>query len=452
MPQKLETVLKHVEEISNTVNKEVILEYHRYLIYRETSINYQKDNIKLIHMFAMYIGESSILYEVNNKETIVAFLDTKRKCKEVDPDQKWITTWNDYLWRLKMFYRWLHNIKIKGDNQQNYYDVSHWITPNFVNINKKKTKRLSPYNESEIWDREELLSIVKYETYKRNKAILTLLWDFNARPHEITLMRIKNLRLREKYGEGEVPYEAKTGSGPILLTFSLPYVRDWLNEHPFKNEPNARLVCNLITGGQVKPNAIWDVMRQLKIRIKRLLENNEITDTTEREKLQYLVITKKWNPYCIRHSAITADSDYLPEYALKKKVRWSMNSKQGTRYIKTRLGNELKEKILQYNGMIPENEAKIKSPILNCPRCELVNAIENKDCSKCSYPLKPEAYGEIKSLEDKRIETMQQKYENDMKIFREDMNKQLSEMMLMIQQNPKLSYIKPEILEKINES
>ena len=34
----------------------------------------------------------------------------------------------------------------------------------------------------------------------------------------------------------------------------------------------------------------------------------------------------------------------------------------------------------------------------------------------------------------------------------EDMNKQLSEMMLMIQHNPKLSYIKSEILEKINEN
>src|SRR3546814_10431746 len=45
---------------------------------------------------------------------------------------------------------------------------------------------------------------------------------------------------------------------------SFPYVRDWLNEHPFRNEPNARLVCNLTTGGQVKPNAIWDMMRQLK--------------------------------------------------------------------------------------------------------------------------------------------------------------------------------------------
>ncbi len=31
--------------------------------------------------------------------------------------------------------------------------------------------------------------------------------------------------------------QAKTGSGPILLTFSFPYVRDWLNEHPFRNEP-----------------------------------------------------------------------------------------------------------------------------------------------------------------------------------------------------------------------
>ena len=54
----------------------------------------------------------------------------------------------------------------------------------------------------------------------------------------------------------------------------------------------------------------------------------------------------------------------------------------------------------------------------------------------------------IKNSEEKRIQTLEQKYENDMRIFRDDMNKQLSEMMLMIQQNPKLSYVKPEILEK----
>ena len=438
MPQKLETVLKHVEEINNDVNRQLIKDYHRYLVSRDTSTNYQKDNIKLIHMFVKFIGESKTLHDIKDQETIVTFLDTRRKNKEEDPEQRWTTTWNDYLWRLKMFYRWLYNGKMKGDNHQEYNNISNWITPAVVNINKKKTKRLSPYNESEIWDRDELLSIIKYEPYKRNKAILTLLWDFNARPHEITLMRIKNLRLREKYGEGEVPYEAKTGSGPILLTFSFPYVRDWLNDHPFRNEPNARLVCNLTTAGPVKPNSIWDMMRQLKIRIKRLLDNNEITDAKEREKLQYLINTKKWNPYCIRHSSITRDSDYLPEYALKKKVRWSMNSRQGTRYIKTRLGNELKEKILQHNGIISEVEFKNKPSILNCPRCELVNAVENKYCSKCSYPLNPEAYDEIKALENMKLNSLEKKVEEN--------NFRMLQIISIIQQIPSLSHIKPEIL------
>jgi integrase/recombinase XerD len=195
------------------------------------------------------------------------------------------------------------------------------------------------------------------------------------------------------------------------------------------------------------------MMKQLRIRIKRLLQNGSITNTEEREKIEFLLKTKKWNPYCIRHSSISSDSDYLPEYALKKKVRWSMNSKQGTRYIKNRLGNDLKEKILQYNGIISENSIKKKTSIIDCPRCEFVNnAIENKYCSKCSYPLKPEGNEEIKNSEERRIETLQEKYENDMKMLRDDMNNQFSQMMLMIQQNPKLSYVKPEILEKINDN
>ena len=59
MPQKLETVLKHVEEISNDVNRQLIHEYHKYLVSRDTSTNYQKDNINLIYMFAIFLGEST---------------------------------------------------------------------------------------------------------------------------------------------------------------------------------------------------------------------------------------------------------------------------------------------------------------------------------------------------------------------------------------------------------
>ena len=130
------------------------------------------------------------------------------------------------------------------------------------------------------------------------------------------------------------------------------------------------------------------------------------------KKLEYLIKAKHWNPYCIRHSAITSDSDYLPEYALKKKVRWSMNSKQGSRYIKTRMGNDLKQKILAQNGIILEQQIEKKPSVLNCPRCSLVNAIDNKYCSKCSYPLIPSAFEEIKAAEDMKFRAIEERFNN----------------------------------------
>jgi integrase/recombinase XerD len=208
---------------------------------------------------------------------------------------------------------------LKEGESGNDRQISDWETPSFAQIKKKKTKRLSPYLESEIWDRDELSLIIKYEQFKRNKAALALMWELDSRNHEITLLKIKSIKLKEKYGEGEIPHEAKTGSGPILLTFSFPYVRDWINEHPFRNEPEARLICNLYNGSPIKPEALWLMMKQLKMRIRRLMEKGDI-ENEEKEKLELILRSKKFNPYCLRHSSISYDSDYLPEYALKKNV------------------------------------------------------------------------------------------------------------------------------------
>ena len=78
-------------------------------------------------------------YQIQNKEQIIKYLDLKRKIVEEDPDKKWITTWNDYLWRLKYFYRWLYNAKEKGLNSKSY---DSWITPSFINIKVKENKKI----------------------------------------------------------------------------------------------------------------------------------------------------------------------------------------------------------------------------------------------------------------------------------------------------------------------
>jgi hypothetical protein len=425
MPAKLSTTIGSISSIPNPVNSTLVHDFYQYMRSIGTSENYQNVNLKIMIYFGRFLGSTTDFYSIQKKEQILAFLDTRVKDTEIDPDKRWIRTWNDYLQRLKYFFRWIYNKREQEAKELDVLPQSEWITPSFIKIAEKRTKRISPYLETELWERDEILTIIKYESYKRNKAALSLLWDLDARNHEVTLLKIKHIRLKEKYGEGEIPHEAKTGTGPILLTCSFPYVRDWLNEHPFRNEPNARLICNLLTGGPIKPDSLCTVMKQLRKRIIRLLESDDgrfiNTDKEEKEKLEYLVKTKKWNPYCIRHSSITSDSDYLPEYALKKKVRWSMNSKQGARYIKRRMGNDLKQKILVQNGIISEQQIEKKPSIRDCPRCSLVNAVDNKYCSKCSYPLVPSAFDEIKEAENKKMQEIQEKYEQDVVSLRKEL-------------------------------
>jgi integrase/recombinase XerD len=408
MPAKLTTTINKIKTVPNPTNADIIDQFYHYMKGSDISENHQNNCLKVVIALANFLGTNITFYDIKNKEQITAFLDTKVKSREEDPDKKWITTWNHYLNRVRLFFRWFHNARGKEVSGESTLS-SEWETPTFVKIKGKKTKRLSPYSETELWDRDEILFIVKYEPHIRNKAALTLFWDLGARNHEVTLLKIKHIRLRERYGEGEIPHEAKTGSGPVLLTCSFPYVRDWLNKHPFRNESNARLICNIITGAPVNPEAMWTMMKQLRLRIFRMLEDGSIINNDERQKLQNLLETKRWNPYCIRHSSITYDSDYLTEYALKKKVRWSMNSRQGARYIKRRMGNELKRQILVHNGVLTEEEIQKKSSVTYCPRCSLVNALDNKYCSKCSYPLVASAFDEIKAAEDMKLQALKEK-------------------------------------------
>ena len=109
-----------------------------------------------------------------------------------------------------------------------------------------------------------------------------------------------------------------------------------------------------------------------------------------------------------------------------------MNSKQGVRYIKRRMGNDVKQKILVQNGIISEQHERKKPSILDCPRCNLVNAIDNKYCTKCSYPLVPSAFDEIKEAENRKIQEMQQKYSQDIETMRKKMESKFQQILAKI--------------------
>ena len=212
MPQKLTTIINNISRLPNNINSSIIQEFHRYMQSSGCSERNQNNNLKAIIAFANFIGPDTSFYDIHSSEQILCYLNTKIKNTEQDPEEKWITTWNDYLNRIKLFFRWLANRQIINNK-------SDWKTPDFVQIKEKKSKRRSPYTENNIWDRDELLTMIKYEPEIRNKAILTLLWDLDARNHEITSLKIGNIRLRERYAEGEIPYDPYS-TIPMLRTMN----------------------------------------------------------------------------------------------------------------------------------------------------------------------------------------------------------------------------------------
>ena len=169
MPATLSTTISNIKNIPNNVNTELVREFYQYMVYNGASERHQNNSIKAVTAYARFLSPDINFWQINRKEQLLAFLNTKIKCAEDDPDKKWINTWNDYLRRLKNFFRWLHNLRsINNDLEE--LSTSDWITPAFAMIKEKKSKRLSPYSESEIWERDELLTIIKYEPFKRNKA------------------------------------------------------------------------------------------------------------------------------------------------------------------------------------------------------------------------------------------------------------------------------------------
>jgi integrase len=418
MPSKLSNILAKIELIPNPTSKEIIKAFSHYLIVADKSENNQRNLLQVVTNFAIHLGTTKSLDEITQSQDITDYLMaikmkndiTKKEKNQYDlNDEKWKTTWNDYFERLNYFFRWYFSCHKKGE----FIDEENWDTPEFMKIKKKKINKENKYDSIEIWSKEELLSIIEYEDDIRNKAIITLLWDLNARNHEVVRMKIKNVVFKDRYAEGEIPYYTKTGSREVLLRASFPYVRDWLNLHPLKNQINASLVCSHTTGKELHPDTLWAIMNNLKKKILEILENKLIEDIEKKKLLSYLISSKKCNPYCIRHSSIDEDAEWLVDNSMTKKVGWTINTKRRGTYIQKRMGRKTKMEVLKRDGIIIDDFDRTVPSIKICSRCEYTNGFDADVC-KCGYPLSKTAYDKIKAEEQVKFNDIEARLKIEM--------------------------------------
>jgi hypothetical protein len=138
MPTKLATTVKKIDEIPNKKNVELIRKFHEFMISNQSSERHQNNNLKAIISFSRHLESSVRFQHIDTNREILFFLNSKIKSKEEDPEQKWITTWNDYVHRIKHFLRWVHNCC----SQDSSLSMEDWKTPSFLQIIDRRSKSL----------------------------------------------------------------------------------------------------------------------------------------------------------------------------------------------------------------------------------------------------------------------------------------------------------------------
>lgn len=114
------------------------------------------------------------------------------------------------------------------------------------NIPGLKRKEKSIYKPSDLWTSQDDLLFLKYCPSKRDRCYHAISRDLSCRPHEILRLKIKDLSFKfvgsSQYAE--VVVNGKTGTRPIPIINSIPYLKDYLDhEHPQPRNPNAPVIC-----------------------------------------------------------------------------------------------------------------------------------------------------------------------------------------------------------------
>ena len=125
------------------------------------------------------------------------------------------------------FFKWLYYPDIEPDKRSKPVVIE--------NIPKLKRKEKSIYKPSDLWTQQDDLLFLKYCPTKREKCYHAISRDLSCRPHEILKLKIKDIAFKTNGTSQyvDVVVNGKTGTRPIPLINSIPYLKDYLDhEHP----------------------------------------------------------------------------------------------------------------------------------------------------------------------------------------------------------------------------
>jgi integrase len=376
-----------------------------YIIAEQTQMNIKESTkegkIKVLTWLSNYF-QNTKLYRLMTKQDILEYLNNLRRPVSEDPTHKWIGSYNSRQMIFNKFFRWLYN--------PDEPEPSKRVTPPcMIGIRKLPRQEKSPYKPSSLWDAREHAVFLKYCPSKRDRCYHAMANDMSARPHEILNLKIKDILFKvteegNQYAEVLIT-GGKTRPRTLPLIDSIPYIKEWIEDHPKGTNLESWLFVSLgnnTYGSQLSYDGLSGQYKYYyKIRyFSKLLEDKTVPELDK--ALIRNMLTKPWNLYIFRHSALTEKSQILKESVLRDHAGWSMNSQMPQIYIHY-YGTESARSLLEAKGIIKQKDGR--GSVLNvkqCPNCAESNRPDSKFCSRCRMVLTYDAYNETLQEQEKQ--------------------------------------------------
>lgn len=294
-----------------------------------------------------------------------------------------------------------------------------------MDIPQLKRKAVSCYKPSDLWSQSDDLLFLKWVTNKRDRCYHTMSRDLSARPHEILGIKIKEVIFKSVDNKqyAEVLVNGKTGSRHIPLIQFIPYIKEWLSNHPSRNNPNSPLFVGLgkqsMGRKQLTLNGLYQIYKYYKEEFfPKLLAEDSTIPNEDKEMIRSL-LQKPFNPYIRRHSALTEKSTKLKSNTLNQHAGWSMSSNMAQKYIHY-FGNESSESLLEAYGIVTKDYIPIDrlNPKI-CPNCNEGNTHDTKFCSKCKMIMSYEGYQEALESQKEKEDALATLSDQVMKLVEE---------------------------------
>ena len=351
---------------------------------------------------------------------IINYLDSSRKSEEVDPMHKWIGTYNLRRALFLKFFKWLYNPNQEAKKRK--------IPKVMQDIPLLKRKEQSIYKPDDLWSQEDDLIFLRYCPDKRIQCYHAISRDTSARPSEILKLRVKEIIFKRASDKtyAEISVNGKTGSRPIPLFTSIPYVKDWVNDHPQPGNLNAFLIPSMnraTFGGKLSSQSLNGIYYKYQTKLFPHLLNDENVAIEDKNKIREL-LKKPWNPYIRRHTGLTEKNKvyHLDGLQLRQHAGWSPRSQMYLKYIHY-FGNESNDSLLEAYGVVTKDKEQNNGlQYKQCPNCAEPNKPESQFCMNCKMVLTYSAYNETLEIQkqkeasfnamEKQVNIMQSQLQN----------------------------------------